>query len=197
MRSLPKIENFVSVLLCLFICISCGRNEAYEKQIRSLDSLSGALNQKLDELRRVDTVTLERAISKYKIYKAFIGQNINDTLRREEADHLQHFYICGKNLFDFSANRKAIVAKGNLVNSQIAKLIADARNKTMEDEKLAQNISFEKSNADDLIKKSVDQQQQFLSCLQEFKLSLTAVENLIRSRNSGQMPVVIKDSIPL
>jgi hypothetical protein len=196
MKIFSKIKVFIPFFY-LFIFFSCGTNEAYEKQIRSLDSLSGALNQKLAELKQVDTVILEKAIGKYRNYKAFIGQNLNDTVTKEEADHLQHFYICGKNLFDFSSNRKTILGRGNLMNSQLAKLQGDARNKSMEEEKLRQNFSFERSNAEELIKRSVEQQQRFLSCLQEFKLSLTAIENLIRSRNSGQMPVVIKDSIPL
>jgi hypothetical protein len=172
-------------------------NETCEKQIRSLDSLSGALNQKLSELRQVDTVILQKAISKYSNYRAFIQQNINDTVKKEEADHLQQFYNSGKNLLSFSENRKSILARGNLINSQLDKLISDAKQNAIEEEKLIQFSKEEKLQAEQLIKNSFGQQQSFSANLQEFKLSLSGVEALIKSRNNGQMPTIIKDSIPL
>ncbi|MCE3228203.1 MAG: hypothetical protein K0S32_2754 [Bacteroidetes bacterium] len=185
----------VSFLITLSVA-SC-TNESCEKQIRSLDSLSGALNQKLSELKQVDTVILQKAISKYSNYRSFIQQNINDTVNKEEADHLQQFYTSGKNLVSFSENRKAILARGSLINSQLAKLITDAKQNSIEEDKLMQFAKDEKMQAEHLIRSSFGQQQLFSANLQEFKLSLNGVEALIRSRNNGQMPTVIKDSIPL
>ncbi|MGZ4095925.1 MAG: hypothetical protein ACXVNQ_06105 [Bacteroidia bacterium] len=184
-------------IVIILIFSSCTQNAVYESQLKSLDSLSGALNLKLTELRQVDTVILNKAISKYNNYRQFIQQNVNDTVNKEEANHLQQFYICGKNLSEFSDNRSTILARGSLLNSQINKLITYVKEKAVDEEKLIQFSSQEKQNAKDLIKASYEQQQLFQANLQEFKLSLSGIESLIRSRNNGQMPVIIKDSIPL
>ena len=188
--------SFVLLIATLFFS-SCNSDSIAEKQLKSLDSISGALNLKLKELQQVDTVILQKAIARYDQYRQFIRQNVNDTVTKNEADHLGHFYLCGKKLSDFSENRSAILARGGLINSQLAKLIADIRENTVDDEKLEQFAQQEKSEAEQLIKSSFEQQQLFLTRLEEFKMSITAVEALIRSRNNGQMPTVIKDSIPL
>ncbi|MCW3076233.1 MAG: hypothetical protein JWO32_842 [Bacteroidetes bacterium] len=169
----------------------------YETQLKSLDSLSGALNQKLTELRQVDTIILQKAISKYTNYRQFILQNVNDTVTKEEANQLQQFFVCGKNLLDFSDNRIAILARGTLINSQVNKLITDIKEHSIEENILIQCSLQEKENAQKLVIASYSQQQLFQANLQEFKLSLYGIENLIRSRNNGQMPTIIKDSIPL
>ncbi len=181
----------------LFFFSSCLKNDEREQQIKSIDSLSGALNQKLAELKQVDTVVLQKAIVKYNNYKQFIRQNVNDTVNKSEADHLQQFFVCGKNLLDFSENRKAILARGALINSQLNRLMLDAKENSLDEEKLIQFSTHEKSNAEQLIKNSFGQQQLFQANLQEFKLSLSDIEKLIRARNNGQMPTIIKDSIPL
>jgi hypothetical protein len=186
--------------ICLILAAvfsSCTHNALYEAQLKSLDSLGGALNQKLTELKQVDTVILKKAITKYNNYRQFIQQNVNDTVNKEEANHLQQFYVSGKALADFSINRTTILARGSLLNSQIGKLVTDIKERAVPEEKLQQYASAEKQQAQDLMKASYEQQQSFQASLQEFKLSLMGVESLIKSRNNGQMPVIIKDSIPL
>ncbi len=194
------VKSRIGLLITFFITIllsSCLKNETYEKQIKTLDSLSGALNQKLIEIKQVDTFILKKAIIKYNNYKQFIQQNISDTINKIEADHIQQFFVCGKNLLDFSENRNAILARGDLINSQLNKLIHDAKENVIDEDKLIQFSNQEKNNAEQLIKNSFGQQQLFQANLQEFKLSLSGIETLIKSRNRGQMPVIIKDSIPL
>ncbi len=187
----------IFILLSLLIIFSSCKNDFSEKQIKTLDSLSGALNQKLNELKQVDTAILKKAIAKYDNYKQFIQQNVNDTVSKTEADHIQQFFVCGKNLFDFAENRRSILARGSLINSQLNKLMLDAKENSLEEEKLIEFSTQEKNNAEQLIKNSYGQQQLFQANLQEFKLSLSGVEALIRARNNGQMPTIIKDSIPL
>jgi hypothetical protein len=189
-------QKFIFLIL-LIAFSSCLKNAESDQQLKSLDSISGALNQKLAELKQVDTVILQKAISKYNNYRQFIQQNVNDTVNKNEADHVQQFFVCGKNLLNFSENRKSILARGSLINSQINKLITDAKENSLDNEKFVQFSAQEKNNAEQLIKNSYGQQQLFQANLQEFKLSLSGIEQLIRARNNGQMPTVIKDSIPL
>jgi hypothetical protein len=193
MRFICAIVLFFSVLFFNFSCTQ----QVCEGQVKSLDSLSGALNQKLAEFKQVDTAILAKAIGKFNNYRQFIKQNVNDTVNKAEADFLQQFYSSGQNLVYFSDNRKNILARGSLINSQIGKLTKDVNSSAIDREKFSQFYVQEKSNAEQLIKLSVNQQQLFLGSLQEFRLSLAGIENLIRSRNNGQMPTVIKDSIPL
>jgi hypothetical protein len=191
------LKHFFSVFAFTLLFLSCSDNGLQEARLKTLDSLSGALNQKLVELKQVDTVILQKALSKYSNYRQFIQQNVDDTLKKEEADHLQQFYGCGKNLLDFSVNRKSILARGALIDSQLNKLILDIKENAADQEKVSEFTSKERTGAEQLIKISFGQQQLFLTNLQEFKLSVSGVEKLIRSRNSGRMPTVIKDSIPL
>lgn len=183
--------------ITVFIFSSCGKSNEHEKILKSLDSLSGALNQKLTELKFIDTVILQKAIIKYNNYRQFIQQNVNDTISKTEADHLQQFYNSGKNLIEFDENRKAMIARGNLINSQLNKLVIDAKDHDLATEKLKEYTLQEKMQAEQLIKDSFSQQQLFNANLQEFKLSLFGVEELIKARNNGQMPTIIKDTAEL
>ncbi len=191
------LKKLIFIFSASLFFISCNNSALRENQIRSLDSLSGALNQKLAELKQVDTVILQKAISKYGNFKQFIQQNVTDTISKAEADHIQMFFVSGKNLLDFSDNRRSILARGSLINSQLNKLMLDMKENTLDEEKLLQFSRDEKNNAEQLIRGSYGQQQLFQANLQEFKLSLSGIEKLIRARNNGQMPTVIKDSIPL
>ncbi|MBI2720734.1 MAG: hypothetical protein HYX39_01030 [Bacteroidetes bacterium] len=184
-------------IIVFFLFHACIKNDVYEAQLKSLDSLSGALNQKLAELKQIDTVILKKAIIKYSNYSQFIQQNVNDTLSKQEGDQLQQFNVSGKNLSDFSENRTIILARGSLLNAQLNKLMLDVKAHSNEEEMIYKFYAEEKQNAEKLIKSTYGQQQLFQSNLQEFKLSLTGIENIIRSRNNGQMPTIIKDSIPL
>lgn len=192
-----KTRNLLFVVTFGFLFLSCTKDEVYEAQLKSLDSISGALNQKLSELKFIDTVILKKAVTKYNNYRQFIQQNVNDTLSKDEGNQLQQFYLSGKNLSDFSYNRSIILARGSLQNTQLNKLILDVKAQSEDEEILNKFCAEEKQNAERLIKSTYGQQQLFQSNLQEFKLSLSGVEGLIRLHNNGQMPTIIKDSIPL
>jgi len=186
---------FVAIVIALFT--SCSGNDEQAKQIKSLDSISGALNQKLNELQKVDTIILEKALTKFNDYKQFIKQNINDTVSKKEADALQHFFTSGNNLEGFFINRKTILARGYLVNAQLNKLIADVKANSLEEKQQSEFSFAEREQANDVIQKSFLQQQLFQTNLQEFKNALPLVEELIKTKNNGQLPTIVKDSTSL
>lgn len=189
-----QAKGFFSLLIAFAFFITSCKNESLEKQIHSLDSLNGALNQKLQELKSTDTVTLRKALARYNDYKKFVHQNLSDTVSKEEADILQQFYKSGENLLSFEDNRRAIMARGSLISSQLNKLVADAKSNAGEG--FETYFDQERRQTETLINQSVEQQRLFLENLQAFRLSLNGVETLIKSRNSGQMPVVIRDTVP-
>lgn len=176
---------------------SCKRNDVYAANVRSLDSLSGAVNALVKEDLKTDTIILAKAISRLTQYKQFIQQNVKDTLTKTEADLLQQFYSSGNSLQNFELNRKSVKARINLINSQIEKLKHDASGKLISEEKLIEFTNSEKKEASHLIDAGHNQQQLFYTNLQEFKTALKGVEELIKVRNNGQLPTIIKDTLSL
>jgi hypothetical protein len=187
-------RTVIFVLLLSFFFISCGKSEEEERQIHSLDSLSGALNTKLQELNQLDTSLLKKAIDKFENYRVFIKENVNDTLTKEEGDQLQKFFLCGKNLISFKENRSAMLARGSLINSQLKKLMLDLGNGSVEYEKTQVYFLQERKGAEELIKNCFGQQQAFQSALQDFRSSISNVESMIMKRNAGQLPKIIQET---
>jgi hypothetical protein len=176
---------------------SCNRNDIYAAKIKTLDSLNGAVNAHSKEINKVDTIILAKAILRFNQYKQFIQQNVNDTVTKSEADFIQHFYASGKSLESFNLNRQSLKARTSLINSQLEKLKSDAKNNLLPEDKLIEFTDLEKKEANALIEASNSQQQLFYTNLQEFKTALQGVEILIKSRNNGQLPTVVKDTLSL
>ncbi|PBQ31594.1 hypothetical protein CNR22_07380 [Sphingobacteriaceae bacterium] len=174
---------------------SCNKTDLYEQKAKSLDSLSGAVSSIAKELQSVDTITLQKSISRYTWYKQFIQQNISDTVSKDEADNLQQFYGSGKNLEDFSINRKILLTRALLVNQQLEKLAHDIKNKALTTDQLVRFSLHETDEAAKLIATGYQQQKKFHIQLEEFRNSLKGIEVLIRSRNKGELPTIIKDTI--
>ena len=176
---------------------ACNKTDTYGQQVRTLDSLSGAVNATAKELEKTDTVILQKAITRFAYYRQFIQQNINDTIAKNEADNLQQFYVSGKNLEIFQANRMSLLARARLINSQLLKLTADVKNNALSTEQATQFILQEKNEAARLTDLGSSQKQVFYSGLEEFKNALRGVEQLIRSHNNGELPTIVKDTLTL
>ena len=187
-------RTVIFVLVLSFFFVSCGKSEEEERQIHSLDSLSGALNTKLQELNQLDTSLLKKAIDNFENYRVFIKENVNDTLTKEEGDQLQKFFLCGKNLISFKENRSAMLARGSLINSQLKKLMLDLGNGSVEYEKTQVYFLQERKGAEELIRSCFGQQQAFQSALQDFRSSISNVESMIMKRNAGQLPKIIQET---
>ena len=179
------------------LMLSCNQTEKYNQKTKTLDSLNGALNLKVRELQKTDTAILQRCILRYNYYRQFIKRNINDTLNKNEADDLQHFYASGKSLENFWNNRFTILSRASLINSQQNKLSADIKNQTIEIKEAERFLYREKQATAELIDAANEQQKIYYTGLEEFKTSLKQVENLIRQRNNGELPTIIKDTLAL
>ncbi|MBL7933431.1 MAG: hypothetical protein JNL60_16110 [Bacteroidia bacterium] len=191
------LHSIFLLMLAIFFS-ECHKNNVYEEKSRSLDSLSGVVNSALRSFEKnVDSVVLEKSLLRFQYYREFIQQNINDTLNKPEADNLRRFYSSGKSLTDFASNRKLVIQRLNLLNDQLTNLSKDVKEKLVEPERLvkyAANEYLEVGKATDL----ADAQQKVYQVNQEeFKNALKGVENLIRSRNNGELPVIIKDTVSL
>jgi hypothetical protein len=187
----------VAVLLLLMLSVSCSRTETYRQYAKSLDSLNGALNQNTEALRKLDTALLQRALTRYYQNKQFILYNSKDTLTKGEADALQQFYAGGKNLELVKVNREALLLRSTLINKQLDKLRADVKHNSLDTESINTFLATETSEVQRTIQLGNTQLKLFYSSMEEFRLSLREVEQYIRSRNKGQMPTVVKDTLSL
>lgn len=193
-----KILGYSICLLCsLFLTQGCNKNDAYNQKIKSLDSLGGVLGSMVKELEKTDTITLQKAVNRYNYYNAFIQQNLNDTVAKNEADDLQHFYTSGKTLQGFSVNNKVILDRAHRVLNQLAQLSEDAKNKTVNHEGLFRYSEIEQEEAAKVLGIGNAHKTKLLLSMEEFKNSLPGVERLIKSRNNGELPVIIKDTVNL
>lgn len=188
--------SFCAVCLLALLC-ACERPDIAGRTATSLDSLSGVVGGMIKELERIDTVTLQKAVNRYNYYNAFIRQNIRDTILKNEADGLQHFYSSGKTLQSVSINNKVILSRARLLGGQISRLSQDLKSGQGNEDQLARYASQEAGEAAKLIDLGQAQDRQFHTALEEFKNALPQVEQLIRSHNRGELPVIIKDTVTL
>jgi hypothetical protein len=194
---MTKICCYTFLLLALVVSQGCGKKDAYSKQIKTVDSLSGALNALVKELEKTDTLLLQRSVARFNDYSKFIEQHIRDTILKTEADNLQHFYAGGYCLENFVTTRKTLLARTVLVRSQLMKLARDIESHSAEPETLTRFIEHEANEAGSLMEVGYEQQRKFHAGFEEFKNSIHGVENLIRSRNRGELPTIIKDTVKL
>lgn len=191
------IGHIFCCLLVLSIIQGCSKTDVYEEKTRTLDSLSGALNSMVRELEKIDTISLKKYVTRFTHYRQFIRRSINDTISKSDADNLRHFYISGENLENFERNRRVMLSRADLINSQLLKLTADIKKRAMDADQITRHTSHEKKEAGKLMEAAHHQQRMFYSGMEEFKNSLRGVELLIRSRNNGELPTIIKDTLSL
>lgn len=185
-------------ILFAFLSGGCNKNNVYEEKSRSLDSLSGVVNSALRGFEKnIDTILLEKCVLKFEYYREFIRHNVNDTLSKTEADNLRSFYSAGNNLLGFSDNRKILIQRITLLNGQLAALSKDIKEKLVEPERLVRYCNQETLEAKNTTDLAYAQQKIYQTSLEEFRNALKGVENLIRSRNNGELPVIIKDTVSL
>lgn len=192
-----RISCYTFFLATLILLQACNQTNQYNQKTKTLDSLNGALNLKLKELEKTDTAMLQRCITRFTYYRQFFKQNLKDTLTKNEADNLQRFYESGKNLQTFWSNRFTILSRASLINSQQSKLATDLKNKTINPEESEPYLKREKESTTELIDAANLQLKIYYTGLEEFKTSLREVESLIRTRNKGELPTIIKDTVAL
>lgn len=193
MRSIFFIHLFCAAVLFS----ACKSNDVYAEKSKSIDSLGGALNAQSSRFQKDDTLLLSRAVLKFIYYSDFISRNVNDTLTKAEADQLQHFSMAGNRLQLYVKNRGELLNRATLINSQLNNLSIDLKKKNIDEVSLIKYYGVEAGATSELLRQSDEQQELFHTSLEEFKNALNGVEALIRKRNNGELPTIIKDTISL
>lgn len=188
-----KFALYTICFVALVSLCSCNKTSAGSEHQKIIDSLNCTVTTISGELKKIDTASLQRALAKFSQYKQFIKTNVNDTISKSEADNLQHFYNGGKKLETFQANRLILISRANLISSQLNKLANDEKNNALSDEQLNIFIAQEKTEAVKLSQFNLEQRQLYYAGMEEFKNSIFGVETLIKNRNRGALPTVVKD----
>jgi hypothetical protein len=79
----------------------------------------------------------------------------------------------------------------------LEKLAEDIKTKKPDKELVSKFAAFEKSESAKIIEAGYQQQKLFHTGIEEFTNSLKGVELLIKTRNNGELPTIVKDSITL
>ena len=186
------VYKFQGVIFCMML-LSCNHTEIYNQRAKTLDSLSGVLNVSVARMEQTDTLLLNKAIVHFENYRSFIQNNIKDTLTKSEADVLQVFYKSGTNLLVFQSNKRDILNRATLINSQIEKLSLAIKNQEEDLVLLDHYLSQEQKQIASLVNAIHIQQTNYFSALQEFRTSVKPLEQLIKLRNSNQLPHIVKE----
>jgi hypothetical protein len=179
-----------------WVLVSCGDAAVRRQANTTLDSISGVLAVSSDLLLKTDTAALQKAIQRFHEYNAFISQAVTDTLEKNEADELQHFYSAGSRLKSFAANRNLLLSRAALVNQQLKKLRNDAGG-GIDTDALRNHLAGETKATAELTQAMLNEKNRCSENLERFRVSLPVVQALIRKRNNGQLPVVIRDTTDL
>lgn len=197
MRKSSALLNFTSIVAFFLLTTSCSLKSKVTDELRQLDSLHIVLQTKLNQLQGADTILLNKALSRFSSYASFIENHIQDTLQKEEAGVLQEFYLSGNNLKSFIYNRSALMARMNLVSSQITKLKTDTESNAMRRDEFLMHYTTEINACKELILLSEKQIDGFNSAIGIFKSNLQPLEDLIKKRNNGLLPTEVKTSTSL
>lgn len=190
---------FVAILglIGLQAIFACSNQAIYKQTAHACDSLNGALSLAKNQLLSTDSTLLKKAIARSKEYQDFISQHVGDTLSKSEADQLQKMLQSADKLQAFTENKYLLSERMSFVSSQLANLGADAEKKASAEEIIQGYYQREQLQVQLLLKYAAEQMSLYQTSLADFKSALPGVEALIRKRNRGELPQIIKDTLNL
>lgn len=191
-QSLKTLLPFILAASIIASVYACRNNSSYEKYSKQLDSLKIVLHQSVSNLKSVDSIRCEEAILKFKIYSDFLNKNLKDTVTVEEAKQLKIFYASGETIQKFQALRGNYAASSELRKIQLQNLSNDLKNGSIEPGEAVEFINNEKLASEALIDEMDTNTKTVRENIESFLGSIQTVEEVIKSRNSGNLPLVPK-----
>lgn len=141
-----KIIFSIFLFLSFFLFFhSCGNSLEFKEKTKILDSLNTIINQIIFENKKKDIATFERLILQFNDYKEFVNNKIHDSIFKKDTEEILNFYRSGNNLLFFLKNRKMILSRAELINSQLNKIALDVKNNNLEIKLLSKYINLERS----------------------------------------------------
>jgi hypothetical protein len=181
-------------LLFLILGESCLNRDTFRPEIKTLDSLSGALNGMKHGLESTDTLRLNSSISTFKNIGEFIRLKIQDTISKEEAEQLKIFFAAGENLEKYALNRNLLLARATRIQTQLIQLSEDIDHAVLSKDQAQSFVRREKEELNRWMEAAVNQQNLQYENNGAFRSSLKSAEELVKKRNQGVLPVVVTNS---
>ncbi len=191
-----KGSNYLGAFFLLVLWSNCSQKALYAPAIKQLDSMAVVISGYEKTLRLTDTLQLAKAIQKWQVLNTFVSNNVLDTLNKAEAQSLKQFYESGHYLSLFSEKRKEVWQRCKIMQTQIAQLLQSGESETMGFTLFKNNVATEINALNKLAPVLTKIQQDYPTQLQNFRISTPAVEALVKARNKGSLPLVIKDTLP-
>jgi hypothetical protein len=105
--------------------------------------------------------------------------------------------MSGNRLQLYYKNRRELIQRADRVTDQLSRLSEDTKKKLLSELLVNKFYSTESGAAIEFMRISDQQLEMYQSSMQEFKNAINGVETLIRKRNNGELPTIIKDTIAL
>ena len=186
------ISIMIAFTILIFLESACGTTSISKQQIKTLDSLNGAVNTAANALRRTDTISLNKVLDHYFQYKQFINAKLQDTITKSEALDLKVFYNSGEALLNFNKNKLVVLTRLNLLNTQTEKLTKDLIDGHLNEVERNKYFNLELAEANKEIQLAFALEKEYILNFEKFTQSLKAIEDIIRRYNQNQLPTIIK-----
>ena len=186
------ISIMIAFTILIFLESACGTTSISKQQIKTLDSLNGAVNTAANALRRTDTISLNKVLDHYFQYKQFINAKLQDTITKSEALDLKVFYNSGEALLNFNKNKLVVLTRLNLLNTQTEKLTKDLIDGHLNEVERKKYFNLELAEANKEIQLAFALEKEYILNFEKFTQSLKAIEDIIRRYNQNQLPTIIK-----
>lgn len=183
------ILAFVSVLAIL---TSCRNTQAFDKNIKELDSLKIVLVQSIDNFRSVDSLRCILAYQKNNSYGRFLDKNLKDTVTIKTAESLQLFYSTHNSIKSYVEMRGEWLKNASLSIKQLTTLSHDLKNRSVNTEEAIGYINTEKKLAEKNIEELKQNTEIIRAVLDTHTKYLPDVEELIKTLNKGALPALQK-----
>jgi len=165
----------------------------YDKGIKNLDSLDGALGLITREMQNTDTIQLNGALERFATYRFFIKTQLSDTISTSEAEVLKQFFSSGSALEAYNKNRTLLLARSAFMQSQRNKLRSDLAEGIPDELDVNVALNKEIDAGRQLSNTMLDQQKKYYNAIMEFKQILPILEEFIRKHNMNELPALIKE----
>ncbi|MBS1653030.1 MAG: hypothetical protein JSU07_13575 [Bacteroidetes bacterium] len=192
------LSKFISLCIMFVTLTACNtEHKIKEAQIKRIDSLFAVLNLKQNELSLTDSTTLNKAITKYDNYIAFLTEKLNDTISKNEADNLQTFKNSGLNLEKIKSNFKVLNKRLLFVKNRLSELKQICTQENLPSKIIANILNEELNQISYLSAQITNYQKQSAVNIGAITSSLPGIEELIRQKNNGLLPIIISNTVSL
>lgn len=188
---MKQAAKILSALLIIFLSQACGLNDLSKHQIKTLDSLGGAVNAATQTLQKNDSTAINKLLKTYQIYAQFINTKLIDTLSKSEAIEISGFFESGESLLAYMSNRTKLLNRLKLINNQTQKLSKDIQNHAIDEEQAEVYFQNEINEAGQVIPSVMNEQKLYYTNVQKLTASTHLVKEIIKQHNQQQLPIIV------